>query len=148
MRAVAGVLGATAGSLYRYLSSRDQLLDLMVDAVLSELKLNRPSAGNWLDDLAALAEGQLALYRRHPWLLEASLRSGGFGPNATLFRTSTPEAVAIATQQLAAGVAELRDQIVDAWRQSADITVGFPLVTVRDAESGAVRITPATFGAD
>lgn len=74
--------------------------------------------------------------------------AAGFGPNATLFRTATPEGVAIATQQLAAGVAELRDQIVDAWRQSADITVGFPLVTVRDAEAGAVRITPATFGAD
>ncbi len=83
MRAVAGMLDTTAGSLYRYLSSRDELLDLMVDAVLAELRLNQESVGNWLDDLAALAEGQLALYRRHPWLLEASLRSSGFGPNAT-----------------------------------------------------------------
>lgn len=43
----------------------------------------RQSGGDWLDDLVALADDQLALYRRHPWLLEASLRSGGFGPNAT-----------------------------------------------------------------
>ena len=74
--------------------------------------------------------------------------AAGIGPGADLFRTAQPAEVAIATQQLAAGAAELRDQITDAWRQSADITVGFPLVRVRDAESGAVRITPATFGAD
>ena len=83
MRAVAGALGTVAGSLYRYLSSRDDLLDLMVDAALGELRLDRESTGDWLDDLVALADDQLALYRRHPWLLEASLRGGAFGPNAT-----------------------------------------------------------------
>ena len=38
---------------------------------------------DWLDDRVALADDQLALYRRHPWLLEASMRGGEFGPNAT-----------------------------------------------------------------
>jgi AcrR family transcriptional regulator len=83
MRAVAGALGTTAGSLYRYLSSRDELLDLMVDLVLGELQLRREPAGNWVDDLVALAEDQLALHRRHPWLLEVSLSGSAFGPNAT-----------------------------------------------------------------
>ena len=64
------------------------------------------------------------------------------------YQSAQPAEVAIVTQQLAAGASELRDQIVDAWRQSANITVGFPLVRVSDAESGAVRIMPATFGAD
>jgi AcrR family transcriptional regulator len=82
MRAVASALGTGAGSLYRYLSSRDDLLDLMVDAALAELRLNPESSGNWLDDLVALARDQLALYRRHPWLLEASLRQGALGPRA------------------------------------------------------------------
>jgi AcrR family transcriptional regulator len=83
MRAVAGALGSTAGSLYRYLSSRDELLDLMVDAALGELPLDRGLTGDWLDDLVTLAGDQLALYRRHPWLLEAGVRGGAFGPNAT-----------------------------------------------------------------
>lgn len=83
MRAVAGMLGTTAGSLYRYFSSRDELLDLMVDAVLAELRLNREPAGSWLADLVALAEDQLALYRRHPWLLDAGMRGGVIGPHAT-----------------------------------------------------------------
>ena len=83
MRAVAGALGTAAGSLYRYLSSRDELLDLMVDAALGELRLDRDSTDDWLDDLVALADDQLELYRRHPWLLEAGLRGGQFGPKAT-----------------------------------------------------------------
>ncbi len=64
------------------------------------------------------------------------------------YATAQPLELAVVTKQLAAGVSELRDEIVDAWRQSTLVTVGFPLVTVSDIESGAVRVTPATFGAD
>jgi AcrR family transcriptional regulator len=85
MRAVASALTTTAGSLYRYLSSRDELLELMVDAVLAELRLGQDSTGAWLDDMMALAEDQLAVYQRHPWLLEATLNGGVMGPNATGF---------------------------------------------------------------
>ncbi|MGI5185137.1 TetR/AcrR family transcriptional regulator [Dactylosporangium sp. CA-152071] len=81
MRAVASALSTGAGSLYRYLSSRDDLLDLMSDAVLTELPLDRPLTGDWLDDLVEVAREQLALYRRHPWLTEAA-RRGTFGPRA------------------------------------------------------------------
>lgn len=64
------------------------------------------------------------------------------------YATAQPLELAIVTKQLAAGASELRDEIVDAWRQSTLVTVGFPLVTVSDIESGAVQVTPATFGAD
>jgi AcrR family transcriptional regulator len=80
MRAVAGALDTGAGSLYRYLSSRDDLLDLMVDAALGELALDGPVTGDWLDGLVGLARQQLALYCRHPWLVEATRRPGAFGP--------------------------------------------------------------------
>lgn len=36
MRAIATALGTSAGSLYRYLSSRNDLLDLMTDRVVGE----------------------------------------------------------------------------------------------------------------
>lgn len=64
------------------------------------------------------------------------------------YRTAQPAELAIVTKQLAAGASELRDQIVDAWRQSASVTVGFPLVRVSDVLAGTVIVTPATFGAD
>ena len=64
------------------------------------------------------------------------------------YATSQPAELAIVVKQLAAGAAELRDAIVDAWRQSANVTVGYPLVRVSDAEAGRVIVTPATFGSD
>jgi AcrR family transcriptional regulator len=83
MRAVATALGTSAGSLYRYLSSRDDLLDLMTDHVVGELRpYPDPDGGNWLDGMLVLGRRQLALYRRHPWLLDVIHRPSGFGPQA------------------------------------------------------------------
>lgn len=80
--------------------------------------------------------------------LAVAYQAAGIGDGADLYRTAQPAEIAIVTQQLARGAAELRDEITDAWRQSIDVTVGYPLVTVRDAEAGKVRIVPKTFGAD
>ena len=82
MRAIAAALGTGGGTLYRYLSSRDDLLDLMLDAVLAELPDHRVSLRtNWLDDMVALATELLALYRRHPWLLAVDLPARTLGPH-------------------------------------------------------------------
>ena len=84
MRAVSGALGTTAGSLYRYLASRDDLLDLMVDAVLAELPLGRESRRRLARRSAWRSRTQqLVLYRRHPWLLAAAPWRNALGPNAT-----------------------------------------------------------------
>jgi hypothetical protein len=64
------------------------------------------------------------------------------------YQSAKPAEVALVTARLAAGAAELRDEIVDAWRQSKSITVGFPLVSVADILAGRVVVTPQTFGAD
>ncbi|MFB9182052.1 TetR/AcrR family transcriptional regulator [Dactylosporangium sucinum] len=109
MRAVAGELGTAAASLYRYLSSRDDLLDLMVDAALGELDLTDPPSGDWLEGLVALAHQQLALYRRHPWLLQAAMRRGAYGPRAMDYfehclRTMAPLSCGTAAKLEAVGV--------------------------------------------
>lgn len=82
MRAVAAALGTGAGSLYRYLSSRDDLLDLMNDAVVSELRPYRQADDGWLEAMLLVARGQLALHRRHPWLLDLAPRPTGIGPES------------------------------------------------------------------
>lgn len=79
MRAVATALGTSAGALYRYLSSRDDLLDLMTDRVAGELR-PYPQASGWLDTMLLLARQQLAAHRRHPWLLDVGHRPSGIGP--------------------------------------------------------------------
>lgn len=86
MRGVAAALGTSAGSLYRYLSSRDDLLDLMTDAAVGELRPDEPTADDespddgWLDAMMTVGRHQLDLYRRHPWLLDVLERPTGIGP--------------------------------------------------------------------
>ncbi|HEY0203789.1 MAG TPA: hypothetical protein VGC15_06555 [Acetobacteraceae bacterium] len=70
------------------------------------------------------------------------------GRRPAVLRRHSPQRPPSSPSKLAADASELRNEIADAWRQSAGITVCFPLVRVSDAESGAVRITPATFGSD
>ncbi|MEU8301488.1 helix-turn-helix domain-containing protein [Micromonospora sp. NPDC048909] len=82
MRAVAAALGTGAGSLYRYLSSRDDLLDLMTDRVVGELRPYPETDGDWLDDMLLLARRQLALFQRHRWLVDVIHRPSGIGPEA------------------------------------------------------------------
>ncbi|SIO87383.1 TetR/AcrR family transcriptional regulator [Nocardiopsis sp. JB363] len=70
MRQVAKRLGTGPASLYRYISTRGDLLDLMADAVTSEIDLDLPSSGDPVEDLATLAGRQKQVYLRHPWLLD------------------------------------------------------------------------------
>jgi hypothetical protein len=90
-------------------------------------------AGYW--DCGCPIERRTALY------LAATLRTvepfyaleqaGGFKGDAAAGK-------AFAAERLAAAVAELRDLILDAWRASIDVEVGYPPVPVRDVEAGKV----------
>jgi AcrR family transcriptional regulator len=82
MRKVAAALGTAPASLYRYLDSRDELLELMADAVAGELDLSPSPSGDWRADLVALAHQLRAAYRRHPWLLDLVPGRVGIGPRA------------------------------------------------------------------
>ncbi|MGP3978828.1 TetR/AcrR family transcriptional regulator [Streptomyces sp. 8N114] len=68
MRQVAKELGTGQASLYRYISGRDDLLDLMTDMVTGEIDLDVPLGGDPVEDLAALAARTKAVHLKHPWL--------------------------------------------------------------------------------
>lgn len=72
MRRVAAALGAGTMSLYRHVAGKDDLIDLMAEAVLEETAIETPAAGpdGWRERLTAYARAMWALYRRHPWLLQ------------------------------------------------------------------------------
>jgi AcrR family transcriptional regulator len=83
MRALAQRLGTGPASLYRYVGSRDELLDLMADAVAGELDLSAAPSGDWLDDLVGLALQSKAAHVRRPWLADLNDRRGEvLGPHA------------------------------------------------------------------
>lgn len=82
MRKLAARLGAGTMSLYRYVASKDDLLDLMVDAVIGEdLPTGEPS-GDWREELAELARRSRRATRRHPWAIGFVLARPNLGPNA------------------------------------------------------------------
>jgi AcrR family transcriptional regulator len=81
MRRVAAELGTGAASLYRYVETREELLDLMADAAGGEYEFAEPS-GDWLADLLAIGEQSRTILRRHPWLPGMIVtRPPSMGPN-------------------------------------------------------------------
>ena len=82
MRKVAAALGAGAASLYRYVETRDELLELMSDTVGGQLELSRRPTGDWRADLLILAHEIRRVYRLHPWMLDVSPGAAALGPNA------------------------------------------------------------------
>jgi len=85
MRSAAAAIGTAPASLYRYVASREELVQLMADQVYGEFSFSEPSAGHLVPDLLELARQGLAMYRRHPWLLDVPATGTLPGPNAVAF---------------------------------------------------------------
>jgi AcrR family transcriptional regulator len=81
MRQVAAKLATGPASLYRYLADRDELLDLMADAMSGEVDLTAPLTGDPVEDLLALAVRSKDVHLRHPWLLDVPTEPLRLGPN-------------------------------------------------------------------
>ncbi|MDO8901817.1 MAG: S1/P1 Nuclease [Phenylobacterium sp.] len=64
------------------------------------------------------------------------------------FVTGDPRGVAFVLTQTSAGASELRDLVVEAWRDSADSQVGWRPVKVADVEAGRVDPFDALFSID
>ncbi len=84
MRSVAQSLDTGAASLYRYISTRDELLSLMIDEVNGEFGLHGADR-SWEDQMLELAHQSRAIYRRHPWLIEALNTTPALGPNGCAY---------------------------------------------------------------
>ncbi|GLY69541.1 TetR/AcrR family transcriptional regulator [Amycolatopsis taiwanensis] len=69
MRRVATDLGASTMSLYRHVSSKDDLVALMVEAALADVPLPDSAPRDWRHGLEAAAYRDWDLYHRHPWIL-------------------------------------------------------------------------------
>ena len=67
-------------SLYWYVASKEELLDLMLDAIEAEIEVPEPS-GDWRADLGAFAHRTRAALRRHMWAIEFIGTRPPSGPN-------------------------------------------------------------------
>ncbi|BBY15531.1 TetR/AcrR family transcriptional regulator C-terminal domain-containing protein [Mycolicibacterium litorale] len=79
LRDVAGALEAPVMTLYSYVSSREQLLELMADQCRADMEVTEP-AGDWRARLTAVVADNLRLFDRHPWLAEIESERAVLGP--------------------------------------------------------------------
>jgi AcrR family transcriptional regulator len=88
MRSVAAAIGTGPASLYRYVTTRDEILELMADQAAGEYQFAPPPPSQPSQPLAGLLElahQARQIFRRHPWLLDLPAAGGLPGPNAIDF---------------------------------------------------------------
>lgn len=79
LRKVAAALDVGPMRLYGYLATKDELLDLMVDAVYAEI---RPAGDDWREALSSLAESTRQAAHRHEWFADLVGGRPSLGPYA------------------------------------------------------------------
>lgn len=69
MRRTAAELDAGVMSLYRYVPGKEELVDVVVDALFGEHPLPEPGPPGWRAKLELSARSEWSIYRDHPWLV-------------------------------------------------------------------------------
>lgn len=80
-RKVGAALDAGPMRLYGYMSTKEELLELMVDVVYGEMPLAE-TKGDWREALRALAHGMRLVATKHRWFPELLGNRPNIGPNA------------------------------------------------------------------
>ncbi len=83
MRRIAQVLQAGTMSLYWHVANKEHLLDLMLDALISEVLIPDPP-GDWRSLLQATARENRAMLLRHRWVMDFIGGRPPLGPNTLL----------------------------------------------------------------
>lgn len=79
MRSLAVALGVGATSLYRYIESRDEIVELMADAAMGA-DLHFEIGDDWRANLRSYAGGLRAMIRLHPWMAIEGAGRTSLGP--------------------------------------------------------------------
>jgi AcrR family transcriptional regulator len=82
LRKVAASLDATTMRLYGYLTTKEELLELMVDAVYGEMLGAGPPGEGWREVLRDVAHRVRQAERQHKWFIELLGGRPHLGPNA------------------------------------------------------------------
>ena len=94
MRRVAQELDAGTMTLYHYVRNKDELITLMVDAVMGEVLVPEAQLSpDWRTALTQIAKRSLEAFRRHRWTLDR-FGDGRPGPNGIRHFEQSLEAVA------------------------------------------------------
>jgi hypothetical protein len=78
-------------SLYTYVPSKAELIDLMLDAVAAEIP--PPDAAGWRGKLEQIARSRWAMAQRHPWLTQVGMHRPPLGPHVLAAAEAALEAL-------------------------------------------------------
>jgi len=81
VKRLAGRVGIPAAQLEKYLHSKDELLDLMLDEALGEIQLPADDTAPWADQLRAIAISLREVVQRRPWLVSLMSTRPAAGPH-------------------------------------------------------------------
>jgi AcrR family transcriptional regulator len=81
VRRIAVELGVSAMSIYTYVPSKAELIELMFDRVLGETSDGPTEGTAWREALTAVACERWRLSERHPWMLDLAMHRPPLGPN-------------------------------------------------------------------
>jgi AcrR family transcriptional regulator len=119
MRTVADELHVAAGSLYRHVTSRDEILNDLAERVFSEVELPSADVGDWGDRFKIAALRIYDAFAALPGLGSHVLTQPDWGPSAARLYPWMSEAV------LSAGLSEAeKDEVVRVWSVLAIATIG------------------------
>ncbi|MCX4763320.1 TetR/AcrR family transcriptional regulator [Streptomyces sp. NBC_01275] len=111
MRRLAAELNVTAMSVYWYVDTKDDLLELALDAAFGELSLPDLDADeDWREQLRALARSYRTLLVHHPWLSPLAGTFLNVGPNNLAFSRAVQHVIrrtGLPTRGLAAAVSSV-----------------------------------------
>jgi TetR/AcrR family transcriptional regulator, tetracycline repressor protein len=80
MRRVAAEIGVSASSIYGYVASKDELVQLVLDQIIAEVKVPSP-AGGWQEAVKDVGRSMLAVFRSHPGVAGLTLGRVPWGPS-------------------------------------------------------------------
>jgi AcrR family transcriptional regulator len=95
MRRIANEVGVGTMTLYHYVETKDELLAVVVDAVMGEVVIpdDESIPTDWREALLLIAGRSRASFERHPWLLEL-MDDPPIGPNSVRHIDQSLRAVA------------------------------------------------------
>lgn len=85
MRRVAAELGTGAGSLYWHVNDKDELLELLFDQVVAEIRVPDPEPDQWRSQVKEVSREIRRVCLRHGDVARIALDHWPVGPNALVF---------------------------------------------------------------
>jgi AcrR family transcriptional regulator len=128
MRRIASELKVGTMSLYHHVADKDELIELMADAISGELLVPGEILGDWREALRAIAHRTREAFVRHPWLIDTAGSRPLVTPNQLRH-----------IEQSVAVVADLdidRDTAIAMVMATDDYTIGHVFRRIRIGDAG------------